>query len=134
MKTTTPVFQPRCFHKIPRRLINLCLGNSGNQNMEIFDISEALNKFRKLSNFDIRDCVKERNGRVRSRKAGNYFIFLFRQMKFIYFLCCWKYHNYGVIIAFWYWGWYSREPRKSKNSGGFLWTCLILNIIKRNIR
>ena len=44
--------------------------------MEIFDISEALNKFRKLSNFDIRDCVKERNGRVRSRKARNYFIFL----------------------------------------------------------
>ena len=44
--------------------------------MEIFDISEALNKFRKLSNFDIRDCVKERNGRVRSRKARNDFIFL----------------------------------------------------------
>ena len=46
--------------------------------MEIFDISEALNKFRKLSNFDIRDCVKERNGRVRSRKARNEFVF-FRQ-------------------------------------------------------
>ena len=83
--------------------------------MEIFDISEALNKFRKLSNFDIRDCVKERNGRVRSRKARNYFIFLFRQMKFIYFLCCWKYHNYGEIlqlflvflilrVIFWYCG------------------------------
>ena len=65
-KTTTQVVELIVTEELKEnwrklKLINLFWVNSATKIWNIWHF-KALNKFRKLSNFDIRDCVKERNG------------------------------------------------------------------------
>ena len=81
-KTTTQVVELIVTEELKEnwrrlKLINLFWVNSATKIWNIWHF-KALNKFRKLSNFDIRDCVKERNGgRGEKQKCFKCFFFAF---------------------------------------------------------